>query len=134
MRHLTPTLRLAAIVAIAAASVAGCRAGAEPAPSSVTASPPAAYDVTLADFQISPERVVASSGPITFEVVNEGPTPHNLAVREASDEVLGTTPDLRRQQAAPLSIQLPAGEYVMFCSLPGHESLGMRSALTVAAP
>jgi uncharacterized cupredoxin-like copper-binding protein len=39
--------------------------------------------------------------------------------------------DLRRDASESLTGQLAAGEYVMSCSLAGHESLGMRATLLV---
>lgn len=88
--------------------------------------------VGLADFVIEPSVLTAQGTTVTFEVNNVGPTPHNLSIRDANDEVLLATPDLRRGESATLSGELPAGEYTTFCSLPGHESLGMRGTLTVS--
>ena len=49
-------------------------------------------------------------------------------------EVLMTTADLSRGEAETITAELPPGEYVTFCSLPGHESLGIKGTLTVTAP
>jgi uncharacterized cupredoxin-like copper-binding protein len=124
-----------------------CAGGATPAPSasapSSSANVPApsasapgaiAQRVTLADFTIEPEAVTVDGSAVSFDVVNDGPTPHNLTVRTADDEILAKTPDLRRQESASLVAELSPGEYILFCSLAGHESLGMRSSLTVEAP
>ncbi len=84
-----------------------------------------------------PAELTATSGTVAFGVENEGPTPHNLTIRDAADAadaVTAATQDLRRMGSETVSTELTAGEYVFFCSLPGHESLGMRGTLTVTAP
>ena len=59
-------------------------------------SPPAAADLTinLADFMIDPSDVEAAGPTVTVEVTSDGPTPHNLTVRDADGTVLMATEDL----------------------------------------
>lgn len=71
---------------------------------------------------------------VSFAVENQGPTPHNVAIRDAAGEVLVTTRDLRRMDSETIAVDLAPGDYVTFCSLPGHESLGTKGTLTVTAP
>jgi plastocyanin len=63
-----------------------------------------------------------------------GPTPHNLSVRDANGTVLMATDDLSPTESETISAELEPGEYVIFCSLAGHESLGMSGTLVVTAP
>jgi plastocyanin len=95
--------------------------------------PSAAIDgqaVAVKDFTIEPLEL--TSGPdVALAVTNEGPTPHNLTIRDDAGQILGATPDLSEGDAATLSVDLAPGAYVLFCSLGGHESLGMRGTLTV---
>ena len=51
--------------------------------------------------------------------------------QEIQIPVVGATKDLTSGQSETLSVDIPAGTYVMFCSLPGHESLGIKGSLTV---
>jgi uncharacterized cupredoxin-like copper-binding protein len=44
---------------------------------------------------------------------------------------VGHTRTLDPGQPAALALDLAAGTYTTFCSLPGHESLGMRGMVTV---
>jgi uncharacterized cupredoxin-like copper-binding protein len=113
--------------------LASAAPGMSPAASVVPgASPAATVPVTLADFTIMPTDLVVTGATVSFDVVNVGPTPHNLAIRDAAGILLGTTPDLSQGETASLTVALPGpGSYITFCSLPGHESLGLKGTLTV---
>lgn len=135
--------RLASVPALAALALLASAGGAmgqdaSPMASGLPGSPvPAAsavavIPVTLADFTVTPADLQATGTTVSFDVVNDGPTPHNLAIRDAAGTLLGTTPDLRQGERATLTLTLPAaGDYVTFCTLPGHESLGLKGTLTV---
>jgi manganese oxidase len=125
---ITRILPAALLVALVACSAP---AGASPAatePSPVTAD----LTVDLADFMIDPSDVEADGPMVTIEVTNEGPTPHNLTIRDAAGEVLMATEDLRRGESQTISGELAPGTYTIFCSFAGHESLGMSGTLTVS--
>ena len=94
----------------------------------------AALSVGLADFMIDPSDVEVVATTVTIDVTNDGPTPHNLSVRDADDEVVLATADLGAGEAETISGELEPGEYTIFCALAGHESLGMSATLTVTAP
>ena len=104
------------------------------APSTAPATAPAAAGsaVHLSDFKIVPSTLSATAGSVSFAVTNDGPTPHNLAIRDSSGKVLGTTKDLKPGESGTLTVTLAAGTYTAFCSLAGHESLGMKDTLTVS--
>ena len=88
--------------------------------------------VDLADFMISPSVIDATGPTVTFDVSNAGPTPHNLTIRDDAGTILGATPDLSTGENAVLTVTFPvAGNYITFCSLPGHESLGVKGTLVV---
>jgi plastocyanin len=83
--------------------------------------------VTLSEFKIAPAMVSAPVGA-TLDVVNKGSAPHNLTV-------VGTdvkTPDIEAGASTTLDISsLKAGDYTLFCSVPGHESAGMKAMLMI---
>ena len=116
-------------------TVAGPATAQSPGPSPELGSPAPATDavvVTLIDFALSPDPLIASSERIELLVVNDGITPHNLSIRDDAGVLLAATPDLSQHESAPLSATLPgSGTYEMFCSLPGHESLGLKGELIV---
>jgi len=113
--------------------LAACSAtGGEPTGTAAAAAD--ATEITVRDMTIEPGELSVSTGVVTLAVTNEGPTPHNVRIRDADGNVLFGTRDLRRGEAETTSGTLEPGEYTMFCSLPGHESLGVVGTLTVTEP
>ena len=136
------TLAASALLLLA---VAGCSASGSttpspttPAASAPTASVPAASastatnatPITVRDFKFDTPDV-AVTGEVALAVTNAGPTVHDLTIRDSSGKVLGETADLTAGASETLTVDLPAGKYTIFCSLPGHESLGIKGTLTV---
>lgn len=117
---------------VAPATPPASAAAASPAPIATPAQSPAANGkpVEIKDFSIDPVEV-AATGPVSLAVSNAGPTVHNLSIRDEADELVAKTEDLREGESETLTVDLPEGVYVIFCGLPGHESLGMRGTLTV---
>ena len=68
---------------------------------------------------------------MSLAVTNAGPTIHDLTIRDDAGKILGETEDLTAGASETLTVDLPAGTYTIFCSLPGHESLGIKGTLTV---
>ena len=101
-----------------------------------TEAPAAADAVTinLMDFMIDPSELEATGPNVTIEVTSDGPTPHNLTVRDAAGEVVMATADLSAGDTETITADLEPGDYTILCSLAGHESLGMSGTLTVTAP
>ena len=124
--------------------VAGCSqsAGQTTAPTSSTSTPPstgsagpsaaATVSVGVKDFALDPAAVTVHGSTVSLAVKNSGPTVHNVTIRDASGAILMATRDLKEGETETISGPVPAGTYVLFCSLPGHESLGVRGTLVVA--
>jgi uncharacterized cupredoxin-like copper-binding protein len=137
------TLKTLAAGAVLALAVAACGTGAATsAPASpAAASAPAASvapagstsvtAITERDFRFDTPDVTVSCSPQSLAVMNAGPTVHDLTIRDAAGTVLGETDDLKSGASETITVDLPAGAYTIFCSLPGHESLGLRGTLTV---
>ena len=103
------------------------------APTDAAPSASAATDSTVVivrDFTLDPIDVT-EQGEVSLAVTNEGPTVHNIAIRDGSEAVVGTTANLLTGESETLTVDIPAGTYTLFCSLPGHESLGIKGTLTV---
>ena len=103
---------------------------------SPTTDPPSAdaLAVSVADFMIAPADLEVAGPTVTISVTNDGPTPHNLTVRDATGDVLMGTEDLSVGESQTITGELEPGDYTIFCALAGHESLGMSGTLTVTAP
>ncbi len=135
-------IRTLAATGLLVAALAACGSGAAtqtPGASSATGpsqTGPAASasadstPITVRDFALDPKDVTVQ-GPVSLAVTNAGPTIHNVSIRDASGKVVAATKDLKTGGTETLGVDLPAGSYVLFCSLPGHESLGIKGTLTV---
>jgi uncharacterized cupredoxin-like copper-binding protein len=76
-----------------------------------------------------PGGTTLGAGKQTFEVANAGKIPHDLAVEGAGAEK--KTPLIDAGEKAKLEVELKPGRYKLYCTVPGHEQLGMRSEVTV---
>jgi uncharacterized cupredoxin-like copper-binding protein len=115
-------------------SAPGASTGAPPASAttaSAAASATAATPITERDFKFDTPDVTVAGSPVSLAVTNAGPTIHDLTIRDASGTVLGETEDLKTGASQTITVDLPVGAYTIFCSLPGHESLGLKGTLTV---
>lgn len=87
--------------------------------------------VSLEDFKFVPAMVNLSSGASTVCVKNNGKSPHDYVVRDADKKRLGGTSMLDPGESEQLKITLQAGSYTSYCSVAGHEALGMVGTVTV---
>ena len=129
-RFLLTAALVVALTACAAPSDEGSTASTTPA----SGAPDADLAINLSDFMLDPSAVEAAGPTIAVDVTNDGPTPHNLSMRDAAGEVVAATEDLSAGDSETLTVELEAGDYTIFCALAGHESLGMTGTLTVTAP
>jgi plastocyanin len=74
--------------------------------------------------------LVAKAGTVTIDFTNASPIGHNLTVANAAGKVLGATPTFTGGMKA-LTLDLVAGKYTYYCSVPGHEQAGMKGTLTI---
>jgi plastocyanin len=110
-----------------------------PPPAGEPAPPPppaAAQETTLenpadpSQLRFSKETLEAAAGAITLVMENPSPLEHNIAVRgegvDEQGEVVGQGEESR------VTVELEAGEYEFYCSVPGHDEAGMNGTLTVS--
>ncbi len=107
---------------------AGTPAATSPSSTGVTAE---VIAIDVLDFKLDPSTVNAVAGTVSLAVTNGGPTVHNVKIRDAAGATIVGTKDLREGESETVSTPLAAGTYVLFCSLPGHESLGIKGTLMV---
>jgi plastocyanin len=84
--------------------------------------------VEAGDLYFDPESLAAEAGTIEFELVNTGQVEHDLVIEEAGDtEVVRAAAG----ETATGSIELEAGTYTYYCSIPGHRA-AMEGTLEVS--
>jgi plastocyanin len=72
----------------------------------------------------------ASAGKVTIDFTNKAPLAHNVTVESSAGKILGATPTFQGGTKT-LTLELEAGTYKFFCSVPGHRQAGMEGTLTV---
>jgi len=70
------------------------------------------------------------AGKYTFAVANTGKIQHDLAIQGDGVQE-AKTPLINAGESKTLSVDLKAGKYKFYCTVPGHEQLGMRVEVTV---
>ena len=139
------TLRAVAVVILAIAALAIAACGSDPANSS---GPVAA---TLKEHTVSLSRDTAKAGSVTFQIKNEGAMTHEFvvfktdlapdalpldeegAVDEKGEgvEFMDERENIKPGDTVALTLDLPAGNYVVLCNLEDHYNQGMYKAVTV---
>ena len=128
----TPTKapQAAAATAPAGSAAAGSAVAAATAPAANASSGGGAnttINATEKDFAIALDKSSVPAGSVTFKITNQGPSPHNITIKElkkASDTFAAG-------KGGDFKVDLPAGTYTVICDIPGHEQLGMHTMLTV---
>ena len=103
---------------------------------------------TLKDFAITLESESLTAGSTTFDIVNDGPSSHELEVFRtdladgalpvdgstvADDqlEIVDEAEDIAPGTSTSLTVELPAGHYVVICNIADHYEAGMHAGITV---
>jgi plastocyanin len=107
----------------------GAAAGEQPAPAEA-----AGLELTSPEdgsLSFDPDALEAPGGPVTITYANPSQVTHNVAVEAADGELLGETPTFTAGEEELALEDLPPGEYVYFCTVPGHREGGMEGDLEV---
>jgi plastocyanin len=76
------------------------------------------------------DSLTAKAGKLTIDFSNPAPVPHDVRVEDKGGEDVGGTEVITSSdESAP--IELKAGEYTFYCSVPGHREAGMEGKLAV---
>jgi len=143
-RHV-PLIILGTIAVAGAAVVFTTRSSAKPVAATTQA--------VERDFQIELSQASAPAGRIRLSVHNSGKTEHELVafrtdlpegslpldstgrVNETGPGITHIDPEAESVQPGTtksVTLDLPAGRYVVICNLPGHYASGMHQVLTVS--
>jgi len=98
--------------------------------------PPARLMVSADEHSLMLSRQSIVAGPALIQFLNRGEDPHDLRLRRisgpgASARRTLSVAETRSGGLAELNARLARGRYKLWCSLPGHEQLGMRAKLRV---
>jgi plastocyanin len=100
-----------------------------PAPAPAPAS---RLGVAAREFSLALSRTSLPAGAALVELQNFGEDAHNLRIERLDGT--GTPVDLPEAQAGKVTsakATLGPGAYRLYCTLPGHDALGMHATLTV---
>lgn len=79
-------------------------------------------------FTFDKKTLEAPAGTITIHLTNDASVPHDVAIEgNGVDEKTDTVTN----GDVSLTVELEAGEYTFYCSVPGHRAGGMEGTLTV---
>ncbi|HSJ28925.1 MAG TPA: cupredoxin domain-containing protein [Acidimicrobiia bacterium] len=110
--------------------LAGCGGG--DSGSATTTTEAAAPDVpsmevtvSATEFSYSPETIEVEAGtPVTLTLINNGVVEHDITIDD-----LGVVVHANPGETVSETITVPAGEYHVHCSIPGHHEAGMMGLL-----
>lgn len=80
--------------------------------------------------EYTPAALSAMAGSITIDYENPSPVPHSIAIESPDGEVLNES-EVGANGTFNLSADVQAGEYLYYCTVPGHREGGMEGKLTV---
>ncbi|MHB8647043.1 MAG: c-type cytochrome [Thermomicrobiales bacterium] len=86
-------------------------------------------NATEKDYAIQLDTSLVKPGTVVFHIKNDGPTPHNITIKELNQ--VSDTYDAGK--GGDFKVDLKAGTYTVICNIPGHEQLGMHVTLKVGA-
>jgi hypothetical protein len=87
--------------------------------------------VILVEYRLLLSRGVVKAGPVNLEEIDRGMDPHDLRLQHVGSPREISAPLLAPGQQWDGVVVLKSGVYRLFCSLPGHEELGMLATLRV---
>ena len=77
------------------------------------------------------KKLSSKPGKVTIDFQNPAQIEHDVAISKGqSSQIIGKT-DLIAQGKTSTSVELAAGTYTFFCTVPGHREAGMVGTLTV---
>jgi plastocyanin len=89
-----------------------------------------ASEVSMTEYAFDPSLLTATEGGL-IEVTNDGEEPHNLTVEGQDLATSDLEPGASQQLRLGNGTVLPAGNYDVICTIPGHAEQGMRGNLSV---
>jgi plastocyanin len=98
--------------------------------SSAQEQPAGTIAVTSQDFSFDLPEEEMAAGEYTIELTNGGSATHDLVVERDGEDV-GGTEQIGPGESSSVTVTLEPGEYVFYCSVGNHRSMGMEVTVTV---
>ncbi|MGY1773067.1 cupredoxin domain-containing protein [Blastococcus sp. SYSU D00813] len=86
--------------------------------------------VNSVDFDFELDSTELAAGEYTIELTNGGSATHDLVVERDGEDVDGTE-QIGPGETSSVTVTLEPGEYVFYCSVGNHRSMGMEVTVTV---
>ena len=102
---------------------------AEPAPEASGAG--GTLEVIADESEIAYEEssLETEAGAVEIDFDNPSAIPHDVKIEKDGEEIGGT--ELIAEEEESATVELEPGDYVFYCSVPGHREAGMEGPLTV---
>ena len=103
-----------------------------PTPAPPPPKPLVRVQVIAREFSLTLSRRTFAAGIVAVELDNFGQDPHDLRVERADSASTGFSFALAKPRTvSSRKLELSPGEWKLYCTLPGHEELGMSARVTV---
>ena len=76
-----------------------------------------------------PDRLTAKAGSVAIEYDNPSPVDHSVAIEEGSETLAES--EIGTETTLTATAELEPGEFIFYCTVPGHREAGMEGILTV---
>jgi len=86
--------------------------------------------IALSEWKLEPASIELPPGKITFIVTNAGTMEHEFEI-EAHEREFGYLEHIAPGQTKRLTVALDAGEYELYCPIPGHKEKGLVGTLVI---
>lgn len=88
--------------------------------------------VTEREYRISLSSTSAKAGSVTFVIHNAGKLTHKLDVAGGGLKKTAGIPGIAPGATRKLTVTLTGGNVSLWCPVPGHAALGMKTSLKIA--
>ena len=128
MRSLRTRTTALATAGLLSLGLAACGGGGDDGGGSADVEPDVSVTGTDA-LKYEPSSLEASAGEVAIELTSGESVEHNVVIEEAGDTLVV---EAGAGESAVGTIDLDAGDYTFYCSVPGHRQAGMEGTLTVS--
>jgi uncharacterized cupredoxin-like copper-binding protein len=130
MKRNRHTLAIGAATATVALALAGAAVAAFATHSHAAAG--MKVNVTEREYHITLSKKKVAAGTVTFTVKNTGHIAHALAVSGAGLSGVKKLGAIAPGKTRTLTVKVSGGKLTVWCPMPGHAALGMKTSLTIS--